>query len=251
MNQRTALLKRGLRPASELAMNRPHGDRLRYLGGCRCHACRGANTAYEKQRAIARANGEWNGLVSAMPAREHLAALSKAGVGRRVVRDVCGVSDTILWAIIVGNKLKVRARTAKAILSVTAEAKADRALIPANATWALIQELLADGYTKAFLAKFMGRSRPALQLGKDQITVRNAFEVTRMYEQLRMVDSAPSLMLIAQLREEGYLITRIEQRVRELAQILGVEFEGLDLNAKRIRANVGRLIKLAHSQMTE
>ncbi len=40
---RSAIEARGLRPIGELARNRPHGDRLRYMAGCRCPACRGAN----------------------------------------------------------------------------------------------------------------------------------------------------------------------------------------------------------------
>jgi hypothetical protein len=251
MVQQFALFERGLRPAQELAENRPHGDRIRYMGGCRCQACRSANTAYERRRAVARAAGEWNGLVSARAAQEHLSKLSKEGVGRRAVGDVCGVADTILSLIISGRKSQIRASTERAILSVTAQAKADHALIPAGPTWQLIDELLADGYTKGFLAKSLGRKRAALQLQKTQVTVRNAYEVSRLYERLRKVDAAPSWQLIAQLRAEGYLTTVIENKIRELAQLRGIAFDGLEQSAHRIRANVAKLIQLAHLQMTE
>ncbi len=245
------LSSRGLRSASELAIHRPHGDRLRYMGGCRCQECRSANTAYERRRSMARAAGEWNGLVSAQAAREHLATLSKQGVGRRAVGDVSGVADTILSLIISGRKIQIRASTEKAILAVTADAKADHALVPAGSTWALIHELLADGYTKGFLALSMGRKRAALQLKKDHVTVRSAYEVSRLHKRLRKVDAAPYWSLIAQLRDEGYRVATIESKIISLAQLRGIAFEALELGARRIRADVAGLVQLAHHQMME
>lgn len=245
------LLDRGLRSASELSMHRPHGDRLRYMGGCRCPECRQANTAYERRRAMARAAGEWNGLVSAQAARDHLAALSKAGVGRRAVGDVCGIADTILSAIISGRKTQIRASTEKAILAVTSDAKADHALIPAGATWVLINELLADGYPKGFLALSMGRKTAALQLKKDYVTVRSAYEVSRLHKRLRKIDATPYWSLVTQLRDEGYRVAAIEKKISSLAQLRGIAFEGLELQARRIRADVAGLIELAYHQMTE
>lgn len=251
MAHHSAFSGRGLRSAQELAERRPHGDRIRYMGGCRCQACRSANTAYELRRSAARAAGEWNGLVSAKAAQEHIAALSKAGVGRRTVGDVCGVSDNVLSLIISGRKAQIRANTEKAILAVTPEAKADHALTPAGPSWVMIEELIRDGYTKSFIALSMGQKNPALQLKKDMITVRNAYEVSRLYERLRKVDAAPSWALIAQLRSEGYLTTVIENKIRELAQLRGIAFDGLEQKALRIRANVAGLIQLAHQLMTD
>lgn len=63
------LPSRGLKPAAELAKVRPHGTRLKYVGGCRCDACRSANSAYERDRQLARKHGDWNGLASARRAR--------------------------------------------------------------------------------------------------------------------------------------------------------------------------------------
>jgi len=53
------------------------------------------------------------------------------------------------------------------------------------------------------------------------------------------------------LRAEGYLTTVIENKIRELAQLRGIAFDGLEQSAHRIRANVAKLIQLAHLQMTE
>lgn len=60
-----SLAARGLKPIAQLAANRDHGDRVRYLAGCRCTDCRRANSAYESARQKARAAGDWNGFVLA------------------------------------------------------------------------------------------------------------------------------------------------------------------------------------------
>lgn len=60
-----AIESRGLKPVAELAEQRSHGDRLKYLAGCRCVPCRAANSRYEVARAAARKAGDWNGLVPA------------------------------------------------------------------------------------------------------------------------------------------------------------------------------------------
>ena len=78
------LAARGLKPAAVLAQQRPHGDRLKYVGGCRCAECRKANTEYEKARAKARRAGDWNGIVSAKKARQHILQLRLAGGRERV-----------------------------------------------------------------------------------------------------------------------------------------------------------------------
>lgn len=62
--------------AAALAKDKPHGTRLRYMAGCKCMLCRAANSRYETERAAARKNGDWNGLVSAIHARRHILKLS-------------------------------------------------------------------------------------------------------------------------------------------------------------------------------
>ena len=176
------LLARGLKPVSELAAARAHGDRLRYMAGCRCDDCRGANTAYERTRQAARKAGDWNGIVPATKARAHMLKLSKQGVGRRAVQAVTDIADSILFQIRSGTKPRIRARTERLILAVTIEQAADNALISAAATWKLLNKLLAKGYTKTQLAHGLGYETHALQIGKDQVTVRNAYDVRRLYE---------------------------------------------------------------------
>lgn len=244
------LAHRGLRSAQELANHRPHGNRLRYMAGCRCDDCRRANTAYEKARAAARRAGDWNGLVSAERARKHMAILSAQGIGRRTVGDVAGVADSILFAITSGAKQRIRARTERAILAVTTQAAADRAYIDAAPTWRLLEELIADGYPKARLASELGYTTRALQISRKQVTARNAYEVERLYARLRRCDASETLRLLAELSEEGFHHTRVQRELTVLAETKGLA--GLQFTARngRIQAAAAELVAELHARLT-
>ena len=198
---------RGLKSAAVLAANREHGDRLRYIAGCRCDLCRKANSAYESARQKARAAGDWNGIVSAAKARAHLLWLSKHGVGRRAVGAASDIADTILSDIRSGRKPNIRARTERKILAVTVSVASDHALTTAGPTWKLIDELLAAGFTKSAIAKEIGLQMPALQFNRETVTVRNAYLVEQAHASLinsdeAYVDAAPTRKRIAALRTE-------------------------------------------------
>lgn len=177
---------RGLRPAAELAANKPCGTRLRYIGGCRCFKCRRANSDYERERQAARAAGDWNGIVDADRARTHLRKLSRAGVGRRSVAAASDVADTVLTEIIAGRKTRIRARTERRILAVTTAAVADHALVSARRAWRRVGELLEEGYTKREIARQLGSQAkdPALQIRKDRVTARTAHKVEVVHRRL-------------------------------------------------------------------
>lgn len=179
----TTLAHRGLRPAAELSAASPHGDRLRYIAGCRCHECRAANARYESARQRARRSGDWNGIVPADRARSHLVKLSKAGIGRRAVAAASDVALTVLLDVRTGRKRRIRARTERLILAVGKPQMSDHAVVDARRTHRLIAELLTEGYTMAFLAARLGYRHPALQFG-ERITVRNAARVERLHREL-------------------------------------------------------------------
>jgi hypothetical protein len=174
---------RGLRPAAELAANKPCGTRIRYIGGCRCAACRRANTRYETERAKARLAGDWNGIVPADRARRHLHKLAGLGVGRRAVHAATDIADSILTEIRSGKRPRIRARTERLILQVTQDCASDAAVRSATRTHRLLAELYEEGYTEAFLAKRLGYSRSYLQFG-DRISTRNAYRVECLYKEL-------------------------------------------------------------------
>lgn len=182
--KKLTLQTRGLKSAEELAADRPHGSRLKYMGGCRCDSCRKANSSYESERQKARKSGDWNGIVSADKARTHLEWLSKKGVGRRSVSAASDVGESVIMEIKSGSRKNIRARTERLILAVTLDAAADHALISAKRTWKMIDKLLGWGHTKTELAKLLGYANGALQFGRDTVTVRNEFEVERLFKRL-------------------------------------------------------------------
>lgn len=177
------LASRGLKSAVELAAKYPHGVRLRYMAGCRCRPCRMANTNYETQRAKARKAGDWNGLVDAKAAQQHIVKLGNAGVGRRMVAAASGVSDSSIMAIKNGTKPQIRARTSRKILAVNESCRGDATLISAKRLWRRINKLLYEGYTKTALAKMLGYSR-ALQFDRKLVTVSNDARVEALYQRL-------------------------------------------------------------------
>lgn len=243
---------RGLRCAAELAKDRPHGDRLRYLAGCRCSECRGANCAYEKARAAARKAGDWNGLVPAAEARAHLAALSAQGVGYKTAADAAGVAASIVAKIVAGTRSRIRARSERAILGVTAQAAADRALVDAGATWQLLDELIADGYRKTYLARELGsRSKtPALQLQRTQVTARSAFDVQQLHARLRYCDARDTLELLHDLSDEGFHRSRVAKELERLAAQLAVDAPDLAVRNGRMRHGTAVLVARLHAQLT-
>jgi hypothetical protein len=247
----SALSERGLRPISDLAAGRPHGVRLRYMAGCRCTLCRAANTQYERARAAARKAGDWNGIVPAAKAREHLAFLSRNGIGRHTISDVAQVPDSVLYDVIYGRKTRIRARTERAILAVGVEAAADGAYIDGFPTWKLINELLADGWAKAEISRQLGYATPKLQLGHEQVTVRNAFDVAKLHKRLRFVNASETLALLLDLSEEGFHRDRVTRMLAELATKSAVDAPDLTVRNGRIRHSTAQLVRLLHRQLTE
>lgn len=242
---------RGLKPAKVLGESREHGDRLRYLGGCRCFACRRSNSAYEAARKVARAAGDWNGLVPANKAQAHLKMLSSQGIGRRSVAAASDVALTVLLDVSTGRKTQIRARTERAILAVDEKAAGDRALVPAKPTWKLLNRLVKDGYTKSELARRLGYKTRALQLDTDFVTVRNAHLVERLFDQLRSTCAKKTLALIEKLRDEGYGRHQVDQRLADLARTLGEETPDLAAPNGRITIKAAALVDRLYQQMTE
>lgn len=173
-----------LRAVKAHAASLPHGMRARYAAGCRCEECRKANSAYENARQKARRQGGWNGLVDAAKARAHLRKLSRIGVGKNAVAAASDVARVILQDVRAGRRTKIRASTERRILAVTSAMASDRALVSAARTWRLLDELVDEGFTKTQLAAKLGYSRPALQIGRRQVTVRNAARVERLHREL-------------------------------------------------------------------
>lgn len=205
-----SLTARGLKPVGEYAQRREHGDRLRYLGGCRCDLCRKANSTYERARQIARRAGDWNGIVPAAKARAHMVALQKQGIGRRTIADVTDIAESVLSGIRAGTHTNIRARTERLILGVTNDMAADHSHVQASPSWKLINELLRAGFTKVSLARRLGQKGSGLQLGKEFITVRNADQVRKMHAELIHSIKAPPVKIGGEITRTGMkTVTRL------------------------------------------
>jgi transcriptional regulator with XRE-family HTH domain len=170
-----------LKSAAILSADKPHGTRVKYMGGCKCMLCRAANSRYQTEREAAKKAGDWNGIVEAKRARRHLQRLSLQGVGRRAVADACDVGLTILSEIRTGKRLRIRRRTERAILGVTADAVSGGALVDADPTWKQINKLLEEGFTRAEIARRLGLDSPRIQFNRFEVTARTKMRVDRFY----------------------------------------------------------------------
>ena len=174
-----------LRSAKELALGKPCGIRIKYMGGCRCLPCRAANSRYETERLAMRKMGLTNRIVSADEARVHLARLSRRGVGYKTAADVAGVARSVVAKITSGERVRIREETERSILAVTPDAARGRALVNARPTWRRIDWLLEHGARKAWIAKALGYRVHALQLNRRKVTAENARRVRQLYEFVR------------------------------------------------------------------
>jgi hypothetical protein len=172
-------------PIRAAASRREHGTHARYVAGCHCLLCRAAHSRYNSAREKAKQDGDWNGVVSAEKARMHLLWLSKNGIGYKVIAAYADVAPSILFAVKRGTRKGIRARAERRILATGIASTSDGTRVDAAPTWALIEKLLCDGYSKAQLARWLGYKVPAIQMKRTQITARNAMRVQRMYRMVR------------------------------------------------------------------
>lgn len=245
---------RGLRSAADLAAGKPCGTRVRYYAGCRCQACRAANTAYARERQAARARGEGNHIVSAEPAREHLAWLSAQGVGHKTAADAAKVAGSIVTKIVYGQRTKIRAQTERRILAVTVDTAMDGARIDAAPTKRLLAELRACGYTNVVIAsELLGRRVRGLQIGKSPtVEVRTAALVRALHERWRCVPEKRTRELLRELSEEGFHRDRVAAELLAMARARG--WDAPDLAARKdgvVTARAAELVEALHFRWVE
>lgn len=130
-------------------------------------------------------------LISAAPARAHIRALAKAGVGCNTLADAAGVSIRCVWFISSGRRQRIRPATARAILSVDASAMDDHRSIDAAPTRRRIDQLVAEGgFTKREIARRLGR-RNRLVLDfyyRKRISLRLAAAIERFHHRYLIQD---------------------------------------------------------------
>jgi hypothetical protein len=124
-------------------------------------------------------------LVPAGRVRRRLRTLSKRGIGYKTAADACGASRTIFAGILNGTRKRVRRSVELKILALDEDAMADGAHVDAKPTWRLIDSLVRRGWSKAELARRLGRKREAIQFRTSRVTVRTAHDVEVLYRKLR------------------------------------------------------------------
>jgi hypothetical protein len=163
-----------------------HGERAKYVVGCRCELCTEANRKYSLHRNRRNVyHIERNGYVPASGARAYINYLSKMGVGKRAVADAAKVPLSTIGYIKAGTKTTIRAQTELRIMSVTPEAVSDGSLVPATKTWRLIREMVkAGGLTQKEIALRLGYKAPAIQIKKDKVQASTELKVIKLHKEV-------------------------------------------------------------------
>lgn len=156
-----------------------HGSYVTYVWDrCRCPECKSAHSRYEKTRR--RWQGEFprelHPLVPAARARAHLKDLMSQGMSLKRMAAIHDLSHGVLSSIVYGRKnrpyLKIRRDTEDRILAVTLDV-ADGAKVDRAEADAIIEELLARGWTKSAIAREVTGPRAAgLQFDERQVYAR-------------------------------------------------------------------------------
>ncbi len=156
-----------------------------YRNGCRCAECRHAGYVYEVKRQRDRNRGIVR-LHDNTEAREHLQWLSEQGVGVRAVAAATGLRPHNLGKIARGETRRSKPDTIRRIMAVGTHKRLPGAFVDAGPTWRLIDDMLANGFTRTRIAAELGSTakRPALQIGRDQVMQKTADDVRETYDRL-------------------------------------------------------------------
>jgi plasmid maintenance system antidote protein VapI len=126
--------------------------------------------------------------VTARRVRQHIVALSFAGVGHRTVAELSGVDDRTISKIKNGRQKRITRKTEQAILAVNAGVVCDRAYVPAYNTHQRLYGLDRLGFTRIELARRLGITgkRPHLNFGgfRAKLTARKALTIEKLYNQI-------------------------------------------------------------------
>lgn len=179
---------------------REHATYVKYkLDGCRCFPCCFAASEYRENRERAIAYGTWQPYVDAEPVRVHVRSLMEFGIGWRRIAALAGVPNGMLSKLLYGDSRRgmapskqIRPRNAVALLAV--EPSLDNlgsvVSVDATGTHRRLQALIRAGWPKARLAKHLGMlpSNFGTVLTREQVTVRTARAVVRLYDELWSAD---------------------------------------------------------------
>lgn len=174
--------------------HRPHGTRVKYvIERCRCEPCRAANreASRARQKAMSRPDEAWVPYVPAGPARRHVRSLMEQGVGPKSIAKLSGVPHGAISKLMYGDYVRgtkpskrIRPETARKILAVTVDQAAGAQKIDAAPTWRLLDDLIARGWTKTYLAQRLGSRGPGLQIRRTLVRASTARKVEQLHTEL-------------------------------------------------------------------
>lgn len=180
---------------------RPHGYARYRLDGCRCYTCGYARSVYDENRNKAIAAGTWQPYADAQPVRDHLAALSKAGIGYKRAAALAGVSVTAVQQMLFGRRgnppgPRIKRETAEALLEVrpTLARTAGHAVIDGTGTARRIQALTCAGWSLTAQASGIGWTvqNYTKLTGGSPVIAATARAVAGLYDELSMKPAPPS-----------------------------------------------------------
>ena len=173
---------------------RLHGSRAKYvIEKCRCEACRKANSESVNMRYRLKVTGQYQPFVDAEPARRRINYLVLSGL--RIKADICritGMSQTTLWKIRKGIRRKVTPETLRRLMELDPLViERGGSYVPADELWETVYRIMECGYSKAWIARRLGRKAPALQIGTRKIKRGTADAIQELYRFAR-VNPAPA-----------------------------------------------------------
>ena len=155
---------------------------------------------YNTRRERDIAYGRWqSSYVDAEPARQHVLALRSAGMGRRRLAQLSGVSDSVIHVLINGRpergsgpSRRIAADNARAIMAVPMPGTAHLAAgarVDITGTTRRLRALVAIGYTQCDLAGRLGitsENSTDLFHAKGRVLAATALKVAALYDRLSM-----------------------------------------------------------------
>lgn len=186
----------------------PHGTNAKYvLEKCRCPDCTAASSAKERRRSKLRAMGR-SAQVSSEAAREHVAYLMSCGMGYKRIGKAAGLNPRTIYVLMAGRSDRNTAppkriyRTTEAKILAVRPSVVPRQTMNALPVWDMVADLMALGYSKAWIAEQLGHQH-ALQLGKRYCEAKNALAIRELWQTTTVPREANS-------RHEQAAITRAQ-----------------------------------------
>lgn len=173
----------------------PHGERTGYVKGCRCTPCTRANNQKNAEREARIAAGlPSTAMVDADRARRHLQHLVALGATQKALVRASGLNRNNLRNLLLGRQSRVTPGIEQTVLAITlSQAQAAvgaGSLVDAGPTWLLLEDMIARGFPKSWIARELGSGK-ALQLRRDYVTASSAVKVSELAARLGPLVAPP------------------------------------------------------------